>query len=126
MLETDIDEVVNKELLTWYIIKKDCLTFRLLREIFLIVVVWFQQPDALCFFVLIHLIRFSYVRLYNHTIFSGVLCRIAVDNGQTPVREITDMLCGLIEDCSPFSTSKGTQTSSSFMFNQEKVLKFPL
>ena len=30
------------------------------------------------------------------------------------------MLCGLIEDWSPFSTSKGTQTSISFTFNQEK------
>jgi len=64
-------------------------------------------------------------RIDNHTIFSGVLCRIAIDNGQTPVREITDMLCGLIEDSSPTSKSQATQTSSSFAFNQGKVLKFP-
>lgn len=40
--------------------------------------------------------------------FLGVLCRIAIDNGQTPVHEITNMLCGLMEDSSPTSKSRGT------------------
>ena len=61
----------------------------------------------------------------NHILFSGVLCRIAIDNGQTPIPEITDMLCGLIEDSTPTSKSQGTQTSSSSTFNQGKILKFP-
>lgn len=45
--------------------------------------------------------------LFTHY-FLGVLCRIAIDNGQTPVHEITDMLCGLMEHSSPTSKSRGT------------------
>ena len=29
--------------------------------------------------------------------FVGILCRIAIENNQTPVPEVTDLLCGLME-----------------------------
>ena len=36
--------------------------------------------------------------------FVGILCRIAIENNQTPVPEVTNLLCGLMEEA---TNSKG-------------------
>lgn len=45
-------------------------------------------------------------------VFSGVLCKIAIENHQAAVLEIADVLCGLVEETSP---SKGKLVTCLFV-----------